>query len=75
MKIAIRGHLTRGMDVIQIFKDLDTEEILDHTGSHTDWCYIRDDSLVPGRLIVTPLSPSLSRYYHIYTLEEFEHDR
>ena len=73
MKIAIQGHSTRGKEVIQIFKDLGTEGLTDHTGSHTDWVYLRDDSTSPNQLIVGTDIAFLKGYgYKIYTLEEFE---
>ena len=73
MKIAIKGHPTRGKEVIQIFKDLGTKDLMDHTGSHIDWVYMRDDSLRPNQLIVCTNIVFLKGYgYRIYTLEEFE---
>ena len=73
MKIAIQGHPTRGKEVIQIFKDLGTEGLKDHTGSHIDWIYLRDDSLRPNQLIVGTDVAFLKGYnYKVYTLEEFE---
>ncbi len=73
MKIAIRGHESRGKEVIQIFKDLGTEGLVDHTGSHIDWVYLRDDSLRPNQLIVGTDVAFLKGYnYKVYTLEEFE---
>ena len=73
MKIAIQGHSTRGKEVIQIFKDLGTEGLKDHTGSHIDWIYLRDDSLRPNQLIVVTDIIFLKRHdYKVYTLEEFE---
>ena len=73
MKIAIRGHESRGKEVIQIFKDLGTEGLMDHTGSHIDWVYLRDDFLRPNQLIVGTDVAFLKGYnYKVYTLEEFE---
>ena len=74
MKIAIRGHKSRGKDVIQIFKDFGTEGLMDHTGSHADWIYIRDDSLHFKQLLVTAGGAVFLKEhgYHVYTLEEFE---
>ena len=73
MKFAIRGHKSRGKEVIQIFKDLGTEDLMDHTGSHIDWVYLRDDSLCYKKLIVGTDISFLKGYgYKIYTLEEFE---
>ena len=73
MKIAIQGHPTRGKEVIQIFKDLGTKDLMDHTGLHIDWVYMRDDSLRPNQLIVGTDIAFLKGYgYRIYTLEEFE---
>ena len=73
MKFAIQGHPTRGKEVIQIFKDLGTENLMDHTGSHIDWVYLRDDSLCYKKLIIITNTSFLKGYgYKIYTLEEFE---
>lgn len=73
MKLAIQGHPTRGKEVIQIFKDLGTESLMDHTGSHIDWVYFRDDSLSPNKLIVSTDIAFLKGYgYKVHTLEEFE---
>lgn len=75
MKIAIRGHKSRGKEIIQIFKDLGTEGLMDHTGSHIDWVYLRDDSLCYKKLIVsTNISFLKGHGYKIYTLEEFERE-
>lgn len=73
MKIAFRGHKSRGKEIIQIFKDLGTEDLTDHTGSCIDWVYFRDDSLRDKQLIVSTDITFLKGYgYKIYTLEEFE---
>ena len=73
MKIAIKGHALRGKEIIQIFKDLGTKGLVDHTGSHPDWVYLIDDSLCPNQLIVVTDITFLKEHgYKVYTLEEFE---
>ena len=73
MKIAIKGHASRGKEIIQIFKDLGTKGLADHTGSHPDWVYLIDDSLCPNQLIVVTNITFLKEHgYKVYTLKEFE---
>ena len=68
MKFAIKGHPTRGKEVIQILKNLGGRNISNHKGNDNYAYYI---SSIDNRIYKTSLL--FSEYKH-YTLEEFERE-
>ena len=67
MKFAIKGHPTRGKEVIQILESLGGINQMDHTGRYADYFYYisSDDSTIAW----TAVQPE---YLNVFTLEEFE---
>lgn len=67
MKIAIRGHESRGKEVIQILENLGGINRMNHSGSHTNYFYYisNDDNTIGWTGIRTG-------YLNAYTLEKFE---
>ena len=68
MKITIKGHPTRGREVIQILENLGGRNISNHKGNDNYAYYI---SKIDNRIYKTSLL--FSEYKH-YTLEEFERE-
>ena len=68
MKITIKGHPTRGKEVIQILENLGGKNISNHSGKDNYAYYI---SSIDRRIYKTSLL--FSEYRH-YTLEEFERE-
>ena len=68
MKITIKGHPTRGKEVIQILENLGGRNISNHKGNDNYAYYI---SKIDNRIYKTSLL--FSEYKH-YTLEEFERE-
>lgn len=63
MTLAIKGHLTRGKEVIEILKMLGAKEEDIYKGNDTNWVYIINEGYVDWDYP--------SDKYTIYTLEEF----
>lgn len=67
MKIAIKGHESRGKEVIQILESLGGINRMNHSGCYIDYFYyISSDDKTIAWTCVRPI------YFNVYTLEEFE---
>lgn len=67
MKIAIRGHLDRGKEIIQIFESLGGINRMNHSGRYTKYFYyISGDDNTIAWTCVQP------EHLNVFTLEEFE---
>ena len=67
MKIAIRGHASRGHEVIQILESLGGKNVKGLMGTFESFYYINDKNEIDDEL-----KKNFPPTYKLYTLEEFE---